>query len=112
MPLGGLLLLASLKKTLAKRKIDLSFLALDGLTGQSYKGGVVQRRGCKILSRSESLDDESDRISFCQVFRDLVMFRIKVAPLNCPIFLCRIAVLIKNVLHKLLSVDYPSRCAY
>ena len=109
MPLGGLRLLLSLKKTLAIRKIDLSFLVLGGLTGQSYKRGVVQRRGYIILSRSESLDDESDRISFCQVFRDLVMFRIKVAPLNCPIFICRIAILIKNVLHKLLFVDYPSQ---
>lgn len=72
MPLGGLPLFASLKKTLVMRKIDSSFLALDGLTGQSHKGGVVQRCGCKILSRSESLDDESDRISFCQVFGDLV----------------------------------------
>lgn len=51
----------------------MSFLALDGLTGHSYEGGVVQRRGYTILSRSESLDDESDRISFCQVFRDLVV---------------------------------------
>lgn len=107
MPLGGLLLLQLLEKTLVMRKTYLSFLALHRLTGQSYKGGVVQSWGYKILSRSESLDDESDRISFCQVFGDLVMFRIKVAPLNCPIFLCRIAVLIKNVLHKLLSVDYP-----
>lgn len=109
MPPGGLPFPLSLKKTLAMRKIDLSYLAADGLTGQSYKGGAVQRRGYKILSRSESLDDESDRISFCQVFRDLLMFRIKVAPLNCPIFRCRIAVLIRNVLHKLLSVDYPSQ---
>lgn len=81
----------------------MSFLARDELTGQSYKGGAAPRRGYKILSRSESLDDESDRISFRQVFGDLVMFRIKVAALNCPIFLCRIAGLIKNVLHKLLS---------
>ena len=114
MPLGGLPLLPSLKKSLSMRKIDLSLLALDGLTGQRYKGSVpsLKRQGYKILSRSESLDDESDRISFCLVFRDLVMFRIKVAPLNCPIFLCRIAVLIKNVLHKLLSMDYPSQRAH
>lgn len=61
MPLGGLPLHPSLKKTLAMRKIDLSLLALDGLTGKSYEGGIPS-------------GDESDRISFCQVFRDLVMF--------------------------------------
>lgn len=86
MTLGGLPRLPSLKSTLAMRKIDLSLLASNGLTGQSYKRGVVQRHGYEILSRSESLDDESGTISYCQVFRDLVMFQIKVAPLSCPIF--------------------------
>lgn len=86
LPLGGLPLLPPLKTTFAMRKYTCVFAVPDGLTWQSYEGGIVRRRGCKILSRSESLNDESDRISFFQVFRDLGMFRIKVAPLKCPIF--------------------------
>lgn len=39
------------------------------------------------------------------------MFGIKVVPSNCPIFLCRIAALIRNAPHKLLSADRPSRAS-
>lgn len=95
---------------ITEHRIHLSFLAPDGFDRkESYKRGAVQRRGHEILSSGESFNDESDRISLCQVFRDLVMFRIKVAPLNCPILLCRIAVLIKHVPYKLLCEDSPSQ---
>lgn len=48
-------------------------------------------------------------LAFAKSLEIWIRFRIKVALLNCPIFQCRIAaVLIKNALHKLLSVDYLS----
>lgn len=58
----------------AKEDIDLTFWYKMDWRGQSYKESVVQQEGYKILSRSESVDDESDRISFCRVFRDLLCF--------------------------------------
>lgn len=111
MPQGGLPLPASLRHWRWENRFV--FVGTRGIDRPKLQRrcSVVQRQGCKILKRSESLDDESDRISFRQVFRDLVMFRIKVAPLNCPIFRCRIAIPIKNVLHKLLSVHYVTLCA-
>lgn len=35
---------------------------------------VARGLGQKMFPKDESLDDESDRISFCQLFGDLVMF--------------------------------------